>query len=64
MEDVEGARRVFARLAEAGISMDDVTQTVLDSGVKLFADSFRQLLQSIEPRRRGVPETRPAKTAG
>ncbi len=54
MQDLDGARRVFARLAEIGISMDDVTQTVLDNGVKLFSDSFEQLFRSIEERRQAV----------
>jgi len=60
MKDVDGARRVFADLAAVGISLDDVTQTVLENGVKLFSDSFRQLLESIESRRQGMPGTRPA----
>jgi transaldolase len=54
LEDMEGAVEVFARLAEAGISIDDITQTVLDQGVVLFADSFRQLLTTIESRRQAV----------
>ncbi len=54
LEDVDGARLVFSRLAEAGISVDDVTQTVLDAGVRAFADSFEQLLRSIESRRQGT----------
>jgi hypothetical protein len=41
---------VFTRLKEAGISIDDVTQHVLDAGVKQFADSYQQLLQAIERR--------------
>ncbi len=54
MQDVEGARQAFARLAELGVSIDDVTQTVLEAGVALFADSFRQLFQSIEARRQAA----------
>jgi transaldolase len=41
---------VLARLEEAGISIDDVTQHVLDAGVKQFADSYHQLLGAIERR--------------
>jgi transaldolase len=41
---------VLTRLAEAGVSLDDVTQHVLDAGVKQFADSYQQLLQAIERR--------------
>lgn len=53
-QDLDGARQVFARLAELGISIDDITQTVLEAGVELFADSFRQLFQSIEARRQAA----------
>jgi transaldolase len=51
MQDQDGAQAVFRRLAEAGISLDDITQTVLNQGVVLFADSFRELLATIESRR-------------
>ncbi len=54
MEDLDGARGVFTRLAASGVGIDDVTQAVLEAGVKLFADSYRQLLQSIESRRQAV----------
>jgi transaldolase len=50
MEGLEEADAVIARLAEAGISIDDVTQTVLDAGVKSFSDSYHQLLSAIERR--------------
>ncbi len=58
MADLDGARAVFTRLAEAGISVDDVTQTVLTSGVKLFADSFNQLLTAIESKRQAMAGAR------
>lgn len=64
MEDMEGARRVFARLAELGISIDEVTQTVLDAGVKLFADSFRELQDTIGSRRKAMSRTGSARAAG
>jgi transaldolase len=51
MQDVEGARAVMSRLGSAGISIDDVTQTVLEAGVRSFADSFTQLMRAIEARR-------------
>lgn len=58
MQDLDGARAVFARLAEIGISMDDVTHTVLVAGVKLFADSFTQLLAAIESKRQAMAGAR------
>jgi len=52
MEDVEGAAAGLAQLAAAGVSLDEVTQTLLDAGVAAFAESFNQLLASIEAKRR------------
>ncbi len=45
-EDVPGAQKIMDNLAEAGISMKEVTDKLLVDGVKLFADAFRQLLEA------------------
>lgn len=45
-EDVPGAAAHMANLAKAGISMKEVTDTLLADGVKLFADAFRTLLEA------------------
>ncbi len=45
----EGA--MLARLKEAGISLDEVTQQVLDEGVTLFSRSFEKLMMLIQLRR-------------
>jgi transaldolase len=37
-QGVDEAERVFAQLRELGISIDDITQTVLDAGVQSFDD--------------------------
>jgi transaldolase len=50
MEGLDEADGVLARLQQAGISIDDVTQHVLDAGVEAFADSYRDLLAAIERR--------------
>ncbi len=50
-EGVDEARRVFAALEEAGISMARVTQELEDEGVQKFADAFTDLLQTIDSRR-------------
>jgi transaldolase len=50
MEGLEEADAVIVRLARAGISIDDVTQRVLDAGVESFSDSYHQLLGAIERR--------------
>jgi len=53
-EGIEEARDTLARLAVLGISMENVTQRLLDQGVKLFADGFDKLLGAIEQKRRAV----------
>ena len=47
-QDVEGARRAVDALADAGISIDQVTDKLLSDGVKSFADSYDQLVANIE----------------
>ncbi|GIV75000.1 transaldolase [Caldilinea sp.] len=53
-DDLEGARKVLAELAELGISMDEVTAELEAEGVKKFADSFVDLLAAIEERRKAL----------
>jgi transaldolase / glucose-6-phosphate isomerase len=45
-EDVPGAAKTMADLEKAGISMKEVTNTLLLDGVKLFADAFKTLLDA------------------
>ncbi len=45
--DPDGADAALARLADAGIDMLDVEQTLEDEGVNSFAKSFDELLQSL-----------------
>ncbi|HVB90906.1 MAG TPA: transaldolase [Acidimicrobiales bacterium] len=45
--DPEGAVSVLRELAEAGIDMADVEQTLEDEGVHSFSKSFDELLQSL-----------------
>jgi transaldolase len=42
-----GAADTLAKLAEVGIDMEDVEQTLEDEGVHSFAKSFDELLQSL-----------------
>jgi transaldolase len=46
-EGVEEAEELFARLADAGIDYDDVTDTLEREGVEKFSDSFAQALGGI-----------------
>jgi transaldolase len=48
LEDLDGARKVFADLAEAGLDYDDVSETLEREGVQKFADSFAELKDGIE----------------
>jgi len=46
-EDVNGATMVMNRLNALGISLDDVTDKLLDDGIKLFDDAYIKLLDTI-----------------
>ena len=45
--DPDGARDTLDKLADAGIDMNDVEQTLEDEGVHSFSKSFDELLQSL-----------------
>jgi transaldolase/glucose-6-phosphate isomerase len=47
-EDVAGAAKVMDALAQAGISIKEVTDKLTQDGVKLFADAFDKLLAAVE----------------
>jgi transaldolase/glucose-6-phosphate isomerase len=53
-EALEAARRTMRELAEVGIDMDAVTLELQRDGVRLFAESFDQLLQRLEERRQSL----------
>ncbi len=50
-EDVAGAKRILEDLARTGISLDAVTQTLVEDGVRLFADAFDKLLAAVAKKR-------------
>jgi transaldolase/glucose-6-phosphate isomerase len=52
--DLEQAKTDLNKLAEAGISMDQVTWELEEEGVKAFAEAFTQLLGTIEERRKNA----------
>ena len=45
--DIQGEHKVFDDLKTAGISMQDVTSQLTTEGVKLFAESYNQMLEAI-----------------
>ena len=53
-EAVESAQKTMQALADAGIDMQAVTLQLQREGVKSFADSFDQLIQTLEQRRRAL----------
>ena len=46
-KDIPGAKATLENLERAGISMKQITDQVLEEGVKLFADAFEKLLEAI-----------------
>ena len=49
--DLDGAKKVFDDLREAGIDYDDVIATLEKEGVEKFSDSFGQLLDDVKSKR-------------
>jgi transaldolase / glucose-6-phosphate isomerase len=49
-EDLEGARDTMEILEQVGISMKEVTDKLLDEGVRLFAEPFDKLLDTLAQR--------------
>ena len=47
-EDIAGAHDTMSRLADAGVSMKEVTDQLLSDGVKLFSDAFDTLLNGLD----------------
>lgn len=50
-EGVPEAYRTLTQLQEAGIDMKQVTRQLEEDGVRLFADSYDQLIQSLEKKK-------------
>ena len=53
-QGVEEARALMSQLQEVGIDMQQVTDELIDEGVKTFADAFDKLLDTIEAKAGGV----------
>lgn len=53
-ENIEQARETLATLAEVGISLEEVTDHLLDDGVKKFSDAFDKLLGAVEKKRQAL----------
>jgi transaldolase len=55
-DDIPGAHATFEQLEKVGIHYDQVTQQLLDEGVKKFADSFHQLFAGIDGKKNSIKE--------
>ncbi len=55
-DDIPGAHATFEELEKIGIHYDQVTQQLLDEGVKKFADSFHQLFAGIDGKKNAIKE--------
>ncbi|HWX55025.1 MAG TPA: transaldolase [Verrucomicrobiae bacterium] len=51
--DLEAADKTMADLEVAGINMHDVTDRLLEEGIKLFADAFTKLLAAVQNKKTG-----------
>ncbi len=50
-KDLDEAKRVFERIAEAGVDYDDVVVVLEQEGVQKFSDSFAELLAGVSAKR-------------
>ena len=57
-EDIEAAHRTMEALEQAGISMKEVTDRLVDDGVRLFAEPFEKLLSAVDRTCRGAVQAR------
>jgi transaldolase / glucose-6-phosphate isomerase len=53
-ENIEDARRVLAELEKSGISLDEITDDLVEDGVKLFADAADKLYGAVAHKRAAV----------
>lgn len=57
-ENVPEAQRVLAALAQAGISLDTITDKLVEEGVQLFAEAFDKLLGAVAHKRAALLSSR------
>lgn len=53
-QDIPDAERVLADLAKSGISLDAITDALVEDGVKLFAEAFDKLLGAVAQKRAAI----------
>ncbi len=58
-DDLDRADAVLRRLAEVGIDLDDVTETLQERGVEKFSNPFDDLMATLEQKRNEIRDERP-----
>jgi transaldolase/glucose-6-phosphate isomerase len=53
-KNIDDAKAVMAKLAQAGVSIDEVTRQLVEEGVQLFADAFDKLLAAVTQKRAAI----------
>ncbi len=53
-QDLDGARQTLRELAAEGIDMETVTDELLEEGIASFAESFDELMASIDSKRKAL----------
>nr|MBA2568201.1 transaldolase [Actinomycetota bacterium] len=51
-QGIDESRALFRKLAEIGVDYDDISETLEREGVEKFAESFRELIEGIEEKRK------------
>jgi transaldolase / glucose-6-phosphate isomerase len=59
-EDVKAARETMQALERSGISMKQVTDDLVDDGVKLFADAYEKLIAAVQSTMKETPRPKSA----
>ncbi len=55
-KDITGAKSVLQAIARLGMNFDSLMRQLQDDGVKLFADAYKELLDSVETKRQAVQQ--------
>ena len=56
-EGLDADRKVIAELSKLGIDLTQVTNTLRDQGVDLFAKSFEELITNLEQKKQHLHAT-------
>jgi transaldolase len=57
-DDVDEAKQLFVRLKEKGIEMESIAQTLESEGIRKFTDSYNELIDNLNNKRKAINENR------